>query len=199
MWSFSDDAAYLCLHSLGLGGAAASGHIILCVGSSGALGIFTGLQATSPHPSPPLPPEPLLSFALHPYLFLSPLARYTPDCTPAETLRKMPSAVSVLNFSEIPHSGCAHVRSSFSTQSRQLEPLRTRDLSKELAAQTAIHLQLICSLHFVCSRSFDRRDGTCPAYFPTAYFPTIGLRICAHAPSKPSVSPFANFALWFHA
>ena len=55
-----------------------------------------------------------------------------------------------LSFWEIRHRGYAQIPPSFSMQSGQREPFRTRGLCKELAAQTTIHLPLICSLRFVC-------------------------------------------------
>ena len=58
-------------------------------------------------------------------------------------------------------------------QSRHLEPLQ------ELAAQTAHPSATDLLIARRLSRASDRRDGTCPAYFPIAYFPTRGLRICA--------------------
>ena len=133
-----------------LGGAAASGHILLWV--LGRTRHFYRPSGYIPPPPSSSSPSPSLSFLLHCTLTYScRLSLHIPVIVhlPRRWLRCQ-ALFQRLSFSEIHHRGYAQVPPSFSMQSRHLEPFRTRDLCKELAAQTTIHLPLICSLRFVC-------------------------------------------------
>ena len=186
-----------------LEGAAAFGHILLWTHRAHSA-CFQASRLHTPHPNPPLPQS--LSFLLHCTIAYS--CRLSLDIPIIVLLPRRwvecQAMFQPLSCSEIIYRVYAQVPPSFSMQSGQLEPIRTRGLCKELAAQTTItiHLPLIATDLLIAlrlSRPSDRRDGTCHAYFPIAYFPTMELRICAQAPLKLSALSFAKFALSFHA
>ena len=128
---------------------------------------------TPTYPSTTQPPNPLLFFAPHLYLLLSPLGRYTHNCMLAETLGQMPRPVSAFergawSSAGILHWGYAHVPSSLLMQSRHRESPGQGFLQGRYRSDH--HLHLICPLRFVSPEPLIAHDSIRPTYCPIAFF-----------------------------